>query len=49
MALKTSQSTGSLRVPGPGAYEIKRDLSKQGYSMRLKCKNDEKKWVPGPG
>jgi len=49
MALKTSASVNSLRVPGPGAYEINRELNKQGYSMRLKCLKEDKKWVPGPG
>lgn len=49
MSLKTSASTGTLKVPGPGAYSIDRQLGQTSYSFGLKGTTFNKKVVPGPG
>lgn len=51
MGLKTNNSMNSLHVPGPGNYNIGRDLGKVSYSFGLKGPSSlvGTKGAPGPG
>jgi len=48
LGLKPSQSMKEL-TPGPGSYNLKRDLGRISYTMRVKPMASTKNPTPGPG